>query len=41
MPSPNRGDALALTFAEPVGKKPRHVTHNNPHAAEVEYDPLS
>lgn len=41
MPSPNRGDALALTFSEPVAKRPRHVSGNNHHAAEVEYDPLS
>jgi hypothetical protein len=41
LPSPNKGDALALTFAEPVGKKPRgHVHGNNCHAAEVDYNPL-
>lgn len=41
LPSPNKGDALALTFAEPVGKKPRGAVHgNNRHAAEVDYNPL-
>lgn len=41
LPSPNRGDALALTFAEPVGKKQRHVTGNNHQPVEVDYDPLA
>lgn len=41
MPSPNRGDALALTFSEPVAKKPRHVTGNNQSAVQVDYNPLA
>jgi hypothetical protein len=40
LPSPNKGDALALTFAEPVGKKPKSVHGNNHYRAEVDYDPL-
>ena len=40
LPSPNRGDALALTFAEPVGKKQRHVGGNNHDAVAVDYNPL-
>jgi hypothetical protein len=41
LPSPNRGDALALTFAEPVAKRPRHGIASNYHAVEVDYDPLA
>ena len=42
LPSPNRGDALALTFAEPVGKKPRHgVGGDNHHSVSVDYNPLA
>ena len=43
LPSPNKGDALALTFAEPVGKKVRHagVQGNNLHQVAVEYNPLA
>lgn len=40
LPSPNKGDALALTFAEPVSKKQRHPQANQQHAVEVEYNPL-
>lgn len=41
LPSPNKGDALALTFAEPVGKKQRHgVQGNNHHTVAVDYNPL-
>lgn len=42
LPSPNRGDALALTFAEPVAKRPRYpgVNGNNLHAVAVDYNPL-
>ncbi|MBX5020411.1 terminase [Rhizobium lentis] len=43
IPSPNRGDALALTFAEPVAKKVRVIgSHGtiSPHQVEVEYSPL-
>jgi len=42
LPSPNRGDALALTFAEPVGKKPRNAVHGGNHSqVQVDYDPLA
>ncbi|OHV24934.1 terminase [Rhizobium sp. RSm-3] len=44
IPSPNRGDALALTFAEPVAKKVRAIGALgtiSPHHVEVEYDPLT
>lgn len=45
LPSPNKGDALALTFAEPVGKKPRHaspgVGGGNHSPVEVDYNPLN
>lgn len=42
LPSPNRGDALALTFAEPVGKKVRMPTGaaGGPMAI-ADYDPLA
>lgn len=42
LPSPNRGDALALTFAEPVVRKPKG-SHGggNLHTVMVDYDPLS
>lgn len=40
LPSPNKGDALALTFAEPVAKKPAYGMAHNHSAVEVEYDPL-
>lgn len=40
LPSPNKGDALALTFAEPVGKKVRVVGSNNLQAVTVDYNPL-
>jgi hypothetical protein len=44
LPSPNKGDALALTFAEPVARKTRHVgsVHGGNHSSvEVDYDPLA
>lgn len=42
LPSPNKGDALALTFAEPVAKKPRNpVTGDNHHSVTVDYNPLA
>lgn len=42
LPSPNKGDALALTFAEPVAKKlpASAVGGNNHHQVQVDYDPL-
>lgn len=47
LPSPNKGDALALTFAEPVGKKQRWSAPGSAGGAskydqvEAEYDPLA
>lgn len=44
LPSPNKGDALALTFAEPVGKKPRYgsgVDGGNHSQVQVDYNPLA
>lgn len=44
LPSPNRGDALALTFAEPVVRKQRGagaVRGGNLGSVETEYDPLA
>ena len=40
LPSPNRGDALGLTFAEPVAKRQRYVGGNNHSAVQVDYNPL-
>lgn len=40
LPSPNRGDALALTFAEPVVKRPPGALAGEMHKAAVDYDPL-
>lgn len=45
LPSPNKGDALALTFAEPVAKKDRTQTKTTTNgerydAVIVDYDPL-
>lgn len=40
LPSPNKGDALILTFAEPVAKKQRYVGGGNHSAVEVDYNPL-
>lgn len=44
LPSPNRGDALALSFAMPVVKKPRSAIERLAHSAvnnnQREYDPL-
>jgi len=40
LPSPNKGDALGLTFAEPVAKKQRYVSANNHSSVEVDYNPL-
>lgn len=40
LPSPNKGDALALTFAEPVAKRDRSVVRGNRSGVLVEeYDP--
>lgn len=44
LPSPNKADALALTFAEPVAKKMfyGHASHQaGAGMAQVEYDPLA
>jgi hypothetical protein len=45
LPSPNRGDALALSFAMPVVKKPRSAIEKFAHGAvnnnNREYDPLA
>lgn len=44
LPSPNRGDALMLTFAEPVMKRDRaaeRAAHRGGHKAIVDYDPLA
>ncbi|QND53470.1 terminase [Phyllobacterium sp. 628] len=42
LPSPNKGDALALTFAEPVAKKVRHQVHGGNHSpVQIDYDPLA
>lgn len=40
LPSPNKGDALALTFAEPVAKKQHFVQGGNHSAVQVDYNPL-
>jgi hypothetical protein len=41
LPSPNRGDALALTFAEPVVHKQHYpVSSGGQYFLEVEYDPF-
>lgn len=41
LPSPNKGDALGLTFAQPVAHKDRRtlIGAANHHTVEVEYDP--
>lgn len=41
LPSPNRGDALALTFAEPVVKRTQPIGRNNHSAVVVDYNPLA
>lgn len=43
LPSPNKGDALALTFAEPVAKRTAPIGHVMAGAATaiMDYDPLS
>jgi len=42
LPSPNEGDALALTFAEPVAKKqPGQHGASGGHAVATEYDPFA
>lgn len=43
LPSPNRGDALALTFAEPVAKKQRHAVGagGGGNMVITDYDPLA
>ena len=41
LPSPNKGDALALTFAEPVGRKHQRGVHaSNLYNVAVDYDPM-
>jgi len=40
LPSPNDGDALALTFAEPVSKRPAGQAAGKPHKAAVDYNPF-
>lgn len=42
LPSPNKGDALALTFAEPVSKRPagHRVGDSNHSTVLVDYNPL-
>lgn len=40
LPSPNKGDALALTFAEPVAKRTVPIGGNNHSAVVVDYNPL-
>ena len=41
LPSPNKGDALALTFAEPVGRKYQPGVHGgNLYQIAVDYDPM-
>ncbi len=37
--SPNRGDALALTFAEPVVKRVTPIGSYASHMAIADYDP--
>jgi len=42
LPSPNRGDALAITFAEPVFKKsPGSYGAANHHTVKTDYDPFN
>lgn len=43
LPSPNEGDALALTFAEPVAKRQTYgsISGANHQAVETEYDPFN
>lgn len=43
VPSPNRADALALTFAAPVAPRSRHAPHDpfNRQRCETDYDPLA
>ena len=41
LPSPNKGDALALTFSSPVRKKTFQGHHGNQVEVEVDYDHLS
>lgn len=40
LPSPNKGDALALTFAEPVSKRVQPIGSQANHMAVVDYNPL-
>ncbi len=41
LPSPNKGDALMLTFAEPVAKRPQGVARGaGNYQVAVDYDPL-
>lgn len=39
LPSPDLGDALALTFAFPVQKKPHPLQASSPNAVATDYDP--
>lgn len=41
LPSPNKGDAWALTFAEPVSKRTVPIGATRHMAVEVDYDPLA
>lgn len=41
LPSPNRGDALALSFAFPVVKKPRGPQGVRGNVANMDYDPFA
>lgn len=41
LPSPNEGDALALTFAEPVAKRQRGQGAGEQHQAAVDYNPFA
>ncbi len=42
LPSPNKGDALALTFAEPVSKRAVYDNIRNNHSTvQVDYNPLA
>lgn len=41
LPSPNKGDALALTFSEPVAKRVMPIGTTAAQTAIVDYDPLA
>jgi hypothetical protein len=40
LPSPDLGDALALTFAQPIAKKTEIDMYRKQYSREREYDPL-